>query len=363
MNVLIVDDSIVFRTAISQALEGIPDIDIKRKLSNGKIAVDYVRSNPEIEVIIMDIEMPDVDGLEATKRIREFNKDVKIIIFSGVSESGAKKTLSALDTGANDFIPKIHGGGSIDESVEMIKKELVPRIQSLVKKRTPHMTFDEPSNDRQRAKRSFPSVVKANSVDTVLAGLSYKPELICIGSSTGGPQALMNIFRGLDHKISIPMVIVQHMPPLFTKRMASSLSALCDVEVKEANDGDRLRAGLCYIAPGDYHLIVNKDGILSVNQDEKVCYVRPSVDVFLNSVSSFYPGKTLTIILTGMGADGSSGSAALAEKGNVVLAQDEESSVVWGMPGAVCQNNSAKFVMPLDFFSQVINKLSMRKSV
>jgi two-component system chemotaxis response regulator CheB len=170
----------------------------------------------------------------------------------------------------------------------------------------------------------------------------------------------MSIFRGLDHKITIPMVIVQHMPPVFTSRMAVSLSGLSEVVVKEASKSDVLISGVCYVAPGDYHLVINRDQTLSVNQSEKVCYVRPSVDVFLNSVTENFKGKILTIILTGMGYDGASGCSLLAKRDNIVLAQDQKSSVVWGMPGAVCENGSAKYALPLEYFPEIINKLSAR---
>jgi two-component system chemotaxis response regulator CheB len=357
MKILIVDDSIVFRTAITQALADVPDVEVKRKLSNGKLAVDYVRSNPDIDLITMDVEMPDMDGLEATRQIREFNKNVKILIFSGGSESGAEKTIGALDMGANDFISKTKGGSSIDESVEMIKQELVPRIRSIVSRGI------RQNAQTQKEESTASSTYEAPSLDKVLGSIKGKPDLICIGSSTGGPQALMNIFRGLNHKITIPMVIIQHMPPVFTSRMATSLSSLSEVVVKEARDADVLTPGVCYIAPGDYHLVVQKDQTLKINQSEKVCYVRPSVDVFLNSVTENFRGRSLTIILTGMGYDGANGCSSLAKRGEMVLAQDELSSIVWGMPGAVCKNGSAKYALPLEYFPQVINKLSDRNNV
>lgn len=361
MKVLIVDDSIVFRTAISQALEGVPGVEVRRKVSTGNLAVDYVKSNPDIDLVTMDIEMPDMDGLEATRLIRNFNKDVKILIFSGASESGVKKTMRALDFGADDFIPKTEGGENIDESVQMIKQELVPRIRSLVTK----SDRDRTDQNREQAKQGIEVKQKreTSSIDSVLGSIKGKPDLICIGSSTGGPQALMNIFRNLDHKITIPMVIVQHMPPVFTNRMATSLSTLSEVKVKEASNGDKLLPGFCYVAPGDYHLEVNQNQTLSLNQGEKVCFVRPSVDVFFNSVFRNYSGDALSIILTGMGCDGANGAASLARSGRIVLAQDQETSVVWGMPGAVSENGSAKHIIPLDYFPQIINKLSARKNL
>lgn len=359
MNVLIVDDSIVFRTAISQALEGVSGVAVKAKLSNGKLAVEYLKSNPDVDLVTMDIEMPELDGLEATKEIRKFNGSVKILVFSGLSESGAVKTMNAIGAGANDFIPKQEGGKTIDQSVEMIKQELVPRIRSLVTKEKTENVAENLPFDNKESSEYRPSV-QASSVEAVLNDILFKPDLICIGSSTGGPEALMNIFKGLNSDITIPIVIIQHMPPLFTKRMAKSLSSLCSLDVREAKNGDLLKPGVCYIAPGDFHLEINTDGVLKTHQGEKVCFVRPSVDVFLESVAKNYKGKVLDLILTGMGCDGANGSALLSRKGHKVLAQDEESSIVWGMPGAVHENGSADFVLPLEAFSQIINNLSAR---
>lgn len=319
MKVLVVDDSIVFRSAIVSAISTEQNIEVVRSFINGKVALDYLVTHPEIDLITLDMEMPVLDGMETIKEIRKFNKKVIIIVFSSHTQKGAEKTIEALNAGANDFVTKPENlGTSPDDSINSIRLELLPKILGF----------------RSKTQSTTTEVVNHDLVTPTSFQMLEKPKLILIGSSTGGPEALTKIFKNLSGSINVPILLVQHMPPLFTQKLAESLSKLSSVEVYEAKEGDKLKPGVCYIAPGDFHMTLNEKKEISLNQAEKVCFVRPSVDVLFQSVAKNFNGKVMTIVLTGMGEDGAVGAKILDEKGSVTFVQDKESSVVWGMPGA-----------------------------
>lgn len=352
--VLIVDDSVVFRTAISQALENVEGLEIFKAVSNGKIAIDFLKANSDISLITLDMEMPVMDGLETIKEIRKFDKDVKIIVFSSQTVRGAEKTIDALSSGANDFVPKTENEGTIEKSIEMIRESLVPKIEAIL---------SNPVSRNVAAKKLetfYDSEDSVIELDQALDKVLIKPKLIVIGCSTGGPDALTKLFSSLTGKISIPILIVQHMPPVFTTKLASMLNKLSEVTVKEAEVGDRLSPGVCYLAPGDYHMFLKKDLTIGLNQEEKVCYVRPAVDVMFNSVANSFKGQVLSIVLTGMGEDGTDGCTTLSKYGAYQFIQDEESSIVWGMPGSVHSRKLGATVVHLDSFGQLISKISER---
>jgi two-component system chemotaxis response regulator CheB len=191
--------------------------------------------------------------------------------------------------------------------------------------------------------------------------MPIKPKLILIGSSTGGPEALTTVFKAITEKVSIPMLLVQHMPPMFTEKLAAALSKLSPVEVREAKTGDKLVAGVCLIAPGDFHMTVNRDGLIILNQKEKNCFVRPSVNVLLDSVAECYDKQILNIVMTGMGDDGALGTKKITDKGAYTYIQDKESSIVWGMPGSVFKMIGDKArVIPLSQIGALINTVSKR---
>ncbi|EQC47363.1 chemotaxis-specific protein-glutamate methyltransferase CheB [Bacteriovorax sp. Seq25_V] len=346
MNILVVDDSVVFRTAISQALSEVPGFLVSKTCSNGKIAIDFLQRESGIDLVILDLEMPVMDGIETIKEIRKFNKKIPIIVFSSFTTQGAEKTITALQTGANDFVGKVSGNGTIEGSLKMIRAELVPRIEALCSK-------GKASNVSQ-TKEVVCEISKA--VDK----MQIKPKLICIGSSTGGPEALMSIFKTLEVPSSVPMLLVQHMPPMFTQKLAEMLDKNSCMSFSEAKNGDVLKPGHCYIAPGDYHMTITKDLKIILNQDDKVCFVRPSVDVLLNSVADNFSGQVLSIILTGMGEDGANGSRALKEKNAYQFTQDKESCVVWGMPGAVMKADVGASVIKLADIPKLLTMVSKR---
>ena len=352
MKTLIVDDSIVFRSAITQALETVDDIDILKAVSNGALAMDYLNRNPEVDLITLDMEMPVMDGMETIKAIRKINTNVSIIVFSSFTKRGAEKTIEALNVGADDFVEKVEGTGSIDGSVKMIREELLPRIQALKTRKFPREQIKR-VNDKKESNNS-------KNIETIVRDMKFKPKLICIGCSTGGPEALTKIFKNITEEISVPMLVVQHMPPMFTQKLAEMLNNLSPVEVREAKDGDSVKPGLCLIAPGDYHMELTADMKISLNQNEKECFVRPAVNVLFNSVSNYYASQVLSIVLTGMGDDGAKGCVSLDKKGAYQFVQDEESCIVWGMPGAVVRTGISPTILKLDQFSSLINLVSKR---
>jgi len=348
MKIVVVDDSIVFRSSIVSALSTTPEITVERSLVNGKLAVDFLKQNPNIDLITLDMEMPVMDGMEAIREIRKFNKTVVIIVFSAYTQKGAEKTIEALNAGANDFVtkPEVAGGGS-EDGIKAIKDDLLPKI----------LAFKE----RLSLKKSF-NEVKSLKTPSDLAGspVSYQvnlpPQILLIGCSTGGPEALSQIFRAIKKNVNIPILIVQHMPPMFTQKLAEMLDKLSPIEVREAKEGDRLRPGLCLIAPGDFHMLVTKEGSIALTQSEKVCYVRPSVDVMFQSVFENFRGHTLAFILTGMGEDGAQGAKLLQNKSADIFIQDKETSVVWGMPGSVKKHVDTAKVIPLEDIAMVVQK-------
>lgn len=351
MKVLIVDDSIVYRSAISQALESVPGIVIAKSVSNGELAVQYLQDNTDVDLITLDMEMPVLDGMETIKAIRKFNSHVTIIVFSSFTKKGAERTIKALSIGADDFVEKIEGTGSIDGSIVMIRQELVPRIEALQERTFTREQIESTIKD---------SISGGVEIERIVNNMSIKPKLICLGCSTGGPEALTSIFNTITENLTIPMLIVQHMPPMFTQKLAEMLDKLSPVEVREAKHGDTVRPGLCLIAPGDYHMELTPELTVKLNQEDKVCFVRPAVDVLFKSVSKNFTGQVLSIILTGMGDDGAKGCVELDKRGAYQFIQDEASCIVWGMPGAVSRTGINPTTLKLDQFGKLLNLVSKR---
>ena len=356
MKILVVDDSIVFRSAITQALQTIPELNVFKSVVNGKLALDILRLHPDIDLITLDMEMPVLDGLETIKEIRKTNKDVIIIVFSSITLKAAEKTIEALNAGADDFVAKTVSNSSVENGLAEIKADLLPKI----------LAFKDRKIKRSNIIGKSESGLSASVIPTKSSLSNYeiviKPKLVVISVSTGGPEALTAVFKMITEKVTIPMLIVQHMPPIFTEKLALMLSKLSPVEVREAKSGDKLTPGICFLAPGDYHMTISKSGEIVLDQSEKVCFVRPSADVLLNSVAQNFDKQVLNIIMTGMGEDGASGARKLNSKGNAyTYIQSKETSVVWGMPGAVQKalGNQAR-VVGLNEIGPLINLVSKR---
>lgn len=337
IRVLIVDDSAIMRKLISDLLTKEKDIEIVAQATNGKEAIEKARLLKP-DVITLDIEMPEMDGLTALKFLKKEVPQAKVIMFSSLTQEGAKATLEALSLGAYDFVPK-PSSKSFLESVKKIEMDLVPKIRSV--------------NTSKDIKHFKPSI----QTSKLKTGI-YK--VLGIGVSTGGPQTLMEIFKNIPSTLRVPIFIVQHMPPLFTKQLAERLDKLTSLTVKEAENGEPVREGYVYIAPGDYHMKVitgNKEKNIILTQDPPINNCRPAVDALFESLAEVYNGACLAIVLTGMGKDGTEGARKIKQKGGGVIAQDSQSSIVFGMPRAVIEAGLADEVLSLEDIPKRIREL------
>jgi len=336
IRVLVVDDSVVIRRLVTHALEEEARIEIAGTAANGRIALARVpQVNPD--VITLDIEMPDMNGLEMLRELRKTYKNIRVIMFSTLTERGASATMEALTLGADDYVTKASNFGALDRSMEALRGDLIPKIKQF---------FVVESDDKPAPSTATPSIHALKSS----AELSVRPEVVAIGVSTGGPTALGEILPQIPAGFPLPVLIVQHMPPLFTRLLAERLQASCNLKVVEAEDGMTVEAGCIYIAPGDHHMRLRKNGtkrILALDQGPPENSCRPAVDVLFRSVEECYGGAVISVILTGMGYDGLRGAELLKAHGACVIAQDEATSVVWGMPGAVANAGLADAVVPL----------------
>jgi len=353
MKVLIADDSMVIRMALLQILEQCSFVTEVIKVSDGLQALEKIKSDSSIDAAILDIEMPKMDGIEATKNIRKINSKIRIIIFSTLTTTGSKKTVEALTCGADDFCPKASGTKTLNESLSEIKENLIPKLEVFnIKKRS---NLEDRSHNSQSQ-----SISKNNTSTAVFEKSVFKiiPQLICIGSSTGGPEALLNIFSKIQKPIRVPILLVQHMPPVFTLQLASQLDKVGAIRFKEAANLDKLTPNLCLLAPGDYHMEINSQHQIQLNQDDKECFVRPSVNKTFRSVQGNFKGRVLSLILTGMGEDGALEAAKMHERGDYVYVQNKESSVVWGMAGATKKNVPEAVECSIDRIVAIINSFS-----
>lgn len=337
IRVLIVDDSTVIRRLLSDALAADPAIEVVATAANGRIALAKLEQvNPD--VITLDIEMPEMDGLETLAELRKTLPRLPVIMFSTLTQRGALATLNALSLGASDYVTKPASAGSILEAKQNVQSELIPKIKALCR-------IDELRTAQPAVPRVAPAAFRSPPATKTA------PEIIAIGVSTGGPNALTEVFRRLPRDLPVPIVIVQHMPPLFTRYLAERLANVSALAVHEAQAGEMLRPGHAWLAPGDFHLSLARTAagvITKLHQAPPENSCRPAVDVLFRSVAEVYGPASLAVVMTGMGYDGLRGAEAIVSAGGRLLAQDEASSVVWGMPGAVAQAGLAQQILPLD---------------
>lgn len=351
IRILIVDDSTVIRRLLTDALSTDPSIEVAGTAANGRIALaKLTQINPDL--ITLDMEMPDMDGLTTLTELRKTHPKVPVIMFSTLTQKGAVATLNALQLGASDYVTKPANVGGVTAAIQAVKSELIPKIKALCR-------FVEPAHTLP-ARPPVPAAQRQASLDLRL----QRFDVIAIGVSTGGPNALTEIFRQLPGDLPVPIVIVQHMPPVFTKYLAERLDAVSPVEVKEAGEGDVLTPGKAWLAPGNFHMsLVRRPAGIAVHlhqgPPENSC--RPAVDVLFRSVAEMYGARSLGVVLTGMGQDGLRGCEAIAAVGGRVVVQDEPSSVVWGMPGAVANAGLADAIVPLSRVAAELKSLAHQR--
>jgi two-component system chemotaxis response regulator CheB len=329
--ILICDDSVVIRGALARMLETDPAIRVVARAANGRAAIDLVKREA-IDVVLLDIEMPEMDGLTALPLLLRADPDLRIIMASTLTTRGADIAMQALRLGAADYLPKPSAAAIGDDS---FRRELLAKVEGLA---------------RQRHRPRAALIPVAPLRPPTRSGLLQAPALLAIGSSTGGPQALFTLFQGLPTALPVPVILTQHMPPTFTPILAQHLARISSMPCAEVQDGAPLRPGHVHVAPGDRHLIVEGRpgalvGRLSDAPAENFC--RPAVDPMLRSAAAACGGRVLVVMLTGMGHDGLAGTRVVVEAGGMALAQDEASSVVWGMPGAIAQAGLCQAVLPI----------------
>lgn len=359
IRVMVVDDSAVVRGLITRMLEAESDIIVVSSVGNGKMAVDSLARN-EVEVIVLDIEMPVMDGLTALPKLLETDKNIRVIMASTLTSRNADISLKALQAGAVDYIPKPSSSrelsGGQDFGQELVGKVRIHSDARRKVKGPPSVSATRPRGIKPRV---TPPPAKQKEITIRPLALKERPDIIAIGSSTGGPQALFAVLKGMFGKVQQPIVITQHMPATFTKILAEHITRMTGWTCQEASDGMLIEAGQVYLAPGDFHMIVEVKGlqkILRLSQDPPENFCRPAVDPMLRSVVAAYGRKVLSVILTGMGSDGLKGSKIVIENGGALVAQDEASSVVWGMPGAVAQAGLCNAILPLEDISAYVVK-------
>lgn len=341
-----VDDSVVARLVVAESLRGEPDLVLAGFAQNGSAALDKL-TELDPDVIVLDVEMPVMDGLETLTELRRRGIRVPVIMFSTLTGKGAATTVEALTRGASDYVQK-PSATSTAESVAVLKAELLPKLRALA----PRVEQPVPVATRQQAAvRERPRAGVATQ--------ARRPELVVIGISTGGPNALSEMLPGLAADLPVPVLIVQHMPPMFTTMLAGRLDARCPLPVAEAAGGELLLPSRVWVAPGGRHLVVQRTPagvVLGTHEGEPENSCRPAVDVLFRSAAEVFRGAVLAVVMTGMGRDGFAGSAVLKSQGAQVLAQDQDSSVVWGMPRFVAENGLADAVLPLDRIAEEINR-------
>jgi two-component system chemotaxis response regulator CheB len=330
-----VDDSVVIRRLLSDTLSGDRALEVVGTAGDGHIALAKIPLlKPDL--ITLDVEMPVMDGLETLAALRKLYSKLPVIMFSTLTERGAAATLDALSLGASDYATKPSHAGSSAVAIERVRAELIPKIKALC-----GVALGVASSPRPRPR---PAVkVRGHSNPRI--------EIVAIGTSTGGPNALAEILPRIPNDFPVPIVVVQHMPPIFTRLLAERLASRSAIPVEEGRSGAILAPGHAWIAPGDFHMTVRRGGVerrLDLNQKPPENSCRPAVDVLFRSVALAYGANVLGVVMTGMGADGVLGAQDIRDAGGDVIIQDEASSVVWGMPGLVHASGLADAAYPLD---------------
>lgn len=371
IRVLIADDSSVTRRIVSEAILREPDMELAGAAQDGEEAIAFFKSQKP-DLILLDVDMPTLNGIEALKAIRRLSDSVPVVMFSTLTVKGGEATLDALAAGATDYVAKPTGVGHLNKAMDYLRQELVPKIRmwgarykSRQGKTTQTYTAGTGKTNAVTAMAASGAIKEARGSASFPVTLSKPPisappqlqrrrsgpiNVLAIGSSTGGPNALADLMSLLPGDLGVPVLITQHMPPVFTHLLAERLDRSSRLKVKEAFDGAVVRPGEAWVAPGDFHMIVTREGtetLLRINKNPPENSCRPAVDVMFRSIADVYGASALACVLTGMGRDGTAGAQVLSKTGASILAQDEASSVVWGMPRAVYEAGLAEAVLNL----------------
>jgi two-component system chemotaxis response regulator CheB len=361
IRVLVVDDSHVIRGLLTRTLDSDPGIKVVATASNGKAAIDEI-AKTDVDVVVLDIEMPVMDGMTALPQLIAARPGVQVIMASTLTLKGASISMKAISRGAVDYVPKPTSTGEIN-SAEGFKRDLVAKVKSwgaVARKRKPTAGAPGAAQPNTALKKLYAAAgpIKLRDMPNL-----FRPDCLAIGSSTGGPQALFKVFQMLGKVTNIPMFVTQHMPATFTTILAEHLAQASGMPAAEAKDGEPVVPGRIYVAPGDFHMTVAAEGarkVLHIDKNPPENFCRPAVDPMLRSLAKAYNGKVMVMMLTGMGQDGAKGSRVIVESGGVVAAQDEATSVVWGMPGAVTSAGLCSAVLPLSDIGPFLRKTISR---
>ncbi len=361
LRVLVVDDTVVYRKIVSDILGEVPEVQVIGSAHNGKAALVKVAAQKP-DLMILDIEMPEMTGLEVLERLQAEQSDVGAIMLSTLTRQGGATTVQALQLGAFDFITKPQHA-TIAENAAAIKNALAPMLRAFARQQAVRRSLKPRPVGSSRQAASPPRDAHPRPRATMpIVAPRQKPDIIAIGVSTGGPRALSVVLPALPADLGVPILVVQHMPPMFTRSLAESLRGQCALDVKEAEDREVIKANTVYIAPGGQQMAVAADGggrsrRIRVNDDPPENSCKPSVDYLFRSVASHYLGRAIGVVLTGMGADGAASTQRLKQNGATIVAQDEATCVVFGMPKAVIEAGMADIVAPLPRIADEIIRL------
>ncbi len=381
ISVLIVDDSALMRNLIGRIIESDPTLSLAGKAMNGHFALQKIpKLNPD--VIVLDLEMPEMNGLELLEELNKKGVDIPIIILSSIATKGARITMDALSLGASDFITKPSTGS---DDLKIVGTRLCETVRAygndyrrkkgknVIHLKEPEHREPETSAPERIVKRTDQSEMAKKSVRFTGRAIDYgfekveplcnpgSPEILAIGISTGGPNALRKVFSELKADFPLPIVVVQHMPAGFTAEFANSLNRICPLDVKEAQEGDLVKPGRILIAPGDRHIVLEKRALATIIHTQDTDAVnghRPSVDVLFESLAKEFKNRSLAVIMTGMGKDGARQIGQVYKQGGMTVAQDESSSIVYGMPKVATENKYIHHVVSLEDMSTALTQLA-----
>jgi two-component system chemotaxis response regulator CheB len=356
--ILIVDDSAVMRSLLRSVLVSDPSLEIAATAADGAAALACL-AHAHPDLVLLDVEMPVMDGLVTLRELRQRGHKMPVIMCSSLTRSGARVTIEALASGASDYVAKPAGQTSREQASRAFVQDLLPKIHALAGRA--QLQSDSPPAPRNPSALPITPPISASIVSV--------PSVVAIGVSTGGPAALDTLLPALPAGFPLPIVIVQHMPEVFTRLIAERLNGRCPLRVREGAEGDAVEAGTVTIARGNWHMEViaaaraGATPTLHLNQNPPENHCRPAVDVLFRSAADVYGSGVLAVVLTGMGSDGLIGCRAVRCHGGSVIAQDQATSTVWGMPGAVAQAGLAHKILPLSAIAPEIAKLASRAPV